>query len=502
MGTCRGAWVVVLSAPSAWPWVHAQYGGSPLGAARLTQVSSPFGSIGSAQAPDRPWDGPSTVQAPAAWQGNGQGAGGNLQQPAAFGHAQGPLVIGGMEFSREDDIENMEKLSNVFGQVFYASVFEPNQVAAQQAWQELSGDIWSLVEYATQVPALALSVAMCLYNYFWWEGPHSADLNIEAGIRAAELMYVAVQHAHCNDPSLPPMDFFIQQCHLRWRYLVMLAGEVGRHMVLHRRDVGLAAQMLRRLQGFFQELRKIPHAGLLHGISPHEVNFNVDYYPAAVMRHGPVWKDPVRDLPLAGFLESHYPTIRGELDAILAAGDTFRQLDEQTRNAETQFGPRGDDWLTAYMFRNAEAMANVCAYAPKTCALLASRAEVAGCHMGGSGAGFLRMAPGGRLKPHFGNAPRLSVHLGLIVPPGEIRMNVGYESARWEEGRVLVFDDTFIHQVVHNGDAPRYVLNVWMCHPCDADNGKHPGEAVPAYCGGAVGAMHQLGLQPLPPKAA
>merc|ERR1711934_909943 len=76
------------------------------------------------------------------------------------------------------------------------------------------------------------------------------------------------------------------------------------------------------------------------------------------------------------------------------------------------------------------------------------------------------MRPGGRLKTHFGNAPRLTVHLALIVPAGEIRMSVGYETVRWEEGRVLAFDDTFIHQVIHNGDEPRYVMNVWMCHLC------------------------------------
>merc|ERR1711971_344401 len=135
---------------------------------------------------------------------------------------------------------------------------------------------------------------------------------------------------------------------------------------------------------------------------------------------------------------------------------------------------------------------------PKTCALLATRPEIAQCQMAGSGAGFLRMRPGGRLKPHFGNAPRLSVHLGLIVPDGEIRMSVGYESVRWEEGKVLVFDDTYIHQVTHNGNEPRYVMNVWMCHPCEEANGRNLNEPLPAYCQGPAGAMTALGLQPLP----
>ena len=68
------------------------------------------------------------------------------------------------------------------------------------------------------------------------------------------------------------------------------------------------------------------------------------------------------------------------------------------------------------------------------------------------------------------------------MPDGEITMSVGYEQLRWEEGKVIVFDDTYIHQaqvhlvsrcvpvlmatdpskryrqVVHNGLEPRYVM--------------------------------------------
>jgi len=455
----------------------------------------PYGTPGRPNPAD-PWDAPSVIGQTGAAQAVGYPYGGRSQETS-----QQPLVIGGMEFSREDDIGNMEKLSNTFGQIFYTSIMSPGDASIQDAWRSLSSDIWSLASYAEQVPALALSVAMCLYNYFWWEGPHSLEPNAYAGYRAAELMYMAVSHAQCNDPRLPGMDYFIRQCHLRWRYTLMLAGEVGRHLVLQRRDIVSGARVLRLLRAYFQELQRLPNAGLLHGVNPHEVNFNVDYYPAAVMRQGPIWKNPLQDLPIAPFLEANYATIRAELDAILADGGTFRSLDEQTRNAETQFGPRGDDWLTAYMFRKGEAIESVCRHAPRTCALLRTRPEVAGCRMGGSGAGFLRMSPGGRLKPHFGNAPRLSVHLGLIVPDGEIRMNVGYETVRWEEGKVIVFDDTFIHQVVHNGVEPRFVMNVWMCHPCDPEDGKAPAEAIPAYCHGELGAMTRLGLQPLPSQA-
>lgn len=411
----------------------------------------------------------------------------------------GPLVVGGVEFSWEDDIGNMEKLSNLFGQVFYTKIFTPG-VAADEAWNGLASDIWALAEYAAQAPSLGLAVAMCLYNYFWWEGPWSDQPNLHAGSRAAELMYTAIVHARCNDPQLNAMDYFIQQCHLRWRYLMMLAGEVGRHFAIHKRDAAAAARALSHLQAYFQEMRRMPNSGVLHGTGPHEVNFNSDYYPAAAARQGPIWQNPLQDLPLASFLETHYVTIRRELDAILAVEGRFRALDEQTRNAETQFGPRGDDWLTVYLFRKGAANEETCAYAPRTCELLSTRPEVAGCKASGGGAGFLRMADGGRLKPHFGNAPRLSVHLGLIVPPEDIRMYVGNRMTRWEEGKVVVFDDTFVHQVFHNGVLPRYVLIGWICHPCDPDDGRILGQALPQYCEGPPGAMTRLGLRPLPPE--
>ena len=58
------------------------------------------------------------------------------------------------------------------------------------------------------------------------------------------------------------------------------------------------------------------------------------------------------------------------------AGTTFEDLDSSIRNAETQFGPRGDDWLTAYLFRKGEAIPEVCAHAPRTCEILRKRPEI------------------------------------------------------------------------------------------------------------------------------
>jgi aspartyl/asparaginyl beta-hydroxylase (cupin superfamily) len=56
------------------------------------------------------------------------------------------------------------------------------------------------------------------------------------------------------------------------------------------------------------------------------------------------------------------------------------------------------------------------------------------------------------------------VHLGVVVPPGP-RMRVGDEEFGWEEGRCVVFDDSFEHEVWHDGDQPRVVLLMDVSHP-------------------------------------
>ena len=62
----------------------------------------------------------------------------------------------------------------------------------------------------------------------------------------------------------------------------------------------------------------------------------------------------------------------------------------------------------------------------------------------------LKLAPGTHLRLHAGPKNlRLTLHLGLTVPlgptirvgtlPGEVR--------EWEEGKVIAFDDSFVHEV-------------------------------------------------------
>lgn len=385
---------------------------------------------------------------------------------------QQTFAIGDLQFSG-DDFDNQEKITTWVTQAFYSQVRLDHS-----AWSEVQRDVGQLARAAVEFPSLSLGVAMAIYSYFWWDDTKHATINVVAGREAAALFHRSIQYNSCDSASLPLNDFLVLQCHVRWRYLHMIAAEVAHFVTIHLREARAGAILLREASHYLRAAEDLPFfriasKGLMRS---HDGNFNQDFYPQ--LNFGPVWKKEF--LPLAAFLELHYQDFLTDLHGILD-DKTFWDLHYQNQNAETQFGPRDDDWQTVYLVRNQEWSDLNCRHAPRACQLLQTRPEIANCAMGGAGSGFLRLRPGARLKPHYGNAPRLSAHLGLIVPEaGDIHMNVGNKVVRWEAGKVIVFDDTYIHSVSHDGLEARFVLNVWLCHPCDVEH-SHAWQ-VPEYC--------------------
>ena len=75
---------------------------------------------------------------------------------------------------------------------------------------------------------------------------------------------------------------------------------------------------------------------------------------------------------------------------------------------------------------------------------------------------FSALGAGSLIAPHFGRG-RLTLMLPLVAPQGCCKLQVGPETRSLEEGRVLVFDDSWEHQAWT--DAHRVVLIVDVRHP-------------------------------------
>lgn len=76
---------------------------------------------------------------------------------------------------------------------------------------------------------------------------------------------------------------------------------------------------------------------------------------------------------------------------------------------------------------------------------------------------FSLLRAGARIAPHSGMYnTRLICHLPLVVPPG-CRFRVGNEVREWEEGKVLIFDDTIEHEAWNDSAEDRLVLifDIW-----------------------------------------
>ena len=76
---------------------------------------------------------------------------------------------------------------------------------------------------------------------------------------------------------------------------------------------------------------------------------------------------------------------------------------------------------------------------------------------------FSRLLPGAHIPPHHGMLnSRLICHLPLIIPAG-CWLRVGNETREWEEGKLLIFDDSIEHEARNPSGETRIILlfDVW-----------------------------------------
>ncbi|XP_052572049.1 aspartyl/asparaginyl beta-hydroxylase isoform X1 [Peromyscus californicus insignis] len=156
-------------------------------------------------------------------------------------------------------------------------------------------------------------------------------------------------------------------------------------------------------------------------------------------------------------LERNWKLIRDEgLMVMDKAKGLFLPEDENLREK--------GDWSQFTLWQQGRKNENACKGAPKTCALLEKFSETTGCRRGQIK--YSIMHPGTHVWPHTGPTNcRLRMHLGLVIPKKGCKIRCANETRTWEEGKVLIFDDSFEHEVWQDASSFRLIFIVDVWHP-------------------------------------
>ncbi|KAM6171563.1 aspartyl/asparaginyl beta-hydroxylase isoform 5-T5 [Erethizon dorsatum] len=156
-------------------------------------------------------------------------------------------------------------------------------------------------------------------------------------------------------------------------------------------------------------------------------------------------------------LERNWKLIRDEGLAVMdKAKGLFLPEDENLREK--------GDWSQFTLWQQGRKNENACKGAPKTCTLLEKFPETTGCRRGQIK--YSIMHPGTHVWPHTGPTNcRLRMHLGLVIPKSGCKIRCANETKTWEEGKVLIFDDSFEHEVWQDASSFRLIFIVDVWHP-------------------------------------
>lgn len=240
-------------------------------------------------------------------------------------------------------------------------------------------------------------------------------------------------------------------------------------------------------KGWYDEVHEVAVSGVRNGVWHDRWQRPPHFVPALAARP---WRDPDK-FAMCRALHEHYPTIRSEYDAYMAKLASRKDWDDSdTTPGLGDVGSRpgalhdggltkSGRWREVPLFTNGALQGQYAAEFPETVRVLQTHClDAAGLALClGGDIIFSVLAPGTRLRPHCGptNA-RLTCHLGIIVPRSGsqgCRLRVAAEPPRgWEEGRCVVFDDSFEHEVIYDEPGPhepypgdRVVLLANFWHP-------------------------------------
>ena len=158
------------------------------------------------------------------------------------------------------------------------------------------------------------------------------------------------------------------------------------------------------------------------------------------------------DFDWAVKLEQNWDVIRRELDGVLADHDELPNFhDISPDQAKIS---KGDSWKTFILFGFGFKAEKNCIRCPETTRVLESIPKL-------RTAFFSILSPGYQIPHHRGVTKGvIRGHLALVVPEDRANcyIRVDTENCHWEQGKCLVFDDTYDHEVFNDTPDRRVVL--------------------------------------------
>ncbi len=173
-------------------------------------------------------------------------------------------------------------------------------------------------------------------------------------------------------------------------------------------------------------------------------------------------------------LEAETSAIKSELQDLLAEGADFQPyIEDDPDRPRREFHGLHDNpsWTALYLWRDGRRVEKNASRCPRTMAALD---KVPMTRIGSKTPSvlFSRLTPGAHIPAHRGMLNcRLIAHLPLIVPHG-CWLRVGNETRRWEEGKLLIFDDSFEHEAKNDSGETRIVLLFDLWRPELSDDEK------------------------------
>lgn len=187
------------------------------------------------------------------------------------------------------------------------------------------------------------------------------------------------------------------------------------------------------------------------------------YVDNFVARYSKVGNPPVFEpdlFPWVDGLQADWQIIRDE--ALLAIEDRESVPPLEEISADHERLARERRWRAFFIWGYGYKVKENAARCPKTTALVE---KIPGLNS----AFFSIHAPGVHIPDHRGvTKGLLTCHLALAVPDesrGRCSMRVHETEHRWREGEVLIFDDTYRHEVWNETDDERVILLVQFARP-------------------------------------